>query len=282
MTGLILVTGPTGTVGTEVVRQLVQSGKDVRVLVRDAARAPNDVDVAVGDLTQPRTLTPAFDGVQKVFVLAPFPFPDAEKMEMNAFVAAEQAGVEHIVYLSAFGAGRFDHELFRGHGASEWRLRAVRSNWTILRPMRFMSHVPLIWTSVLDKGQLLEPHGGRKVVMIDPHDIGAVAARVLTTAGHDGKIYELSGQALTGPEIAADLAAAMGRPVEFVDASDDEYRQNLIASGLPPEIAEGTLAYFAILRAGHFYETTSVGELLGRPPRSYRDWLVDHLPEISR
>jgi uncharacterized protein YbjT (DUF2867 family) len=57
MTDLILVTGATGTVGTEVVRQLVQSGQDVRVLVRDAARAPDGVDVAVGDLTQPRTLT---------------------------------------------------------------------------------------------------------------------------------------------------------------------------------------------------------------------------------
>jgi uncharacterized protein YbjT (DUF2867 family) len=236
----------------------------------------------VGDLTQPRTLTPAFDGVQKAFVLAPFPFPEAEKMEMNAFEAAEQAGVEHIVYLSAFGAGQFDHELFRGHGANEWRLRAVRSNWTILRPMRFMSHVPLVWTSVLDKGQLLEPHGGRQVVMIDPYDIGAVAARVLTTAGHEGKIYELSGQALAGPEIAVDLAAALGRPVVFVDAGDDDYLKDLIASGVPPEIAEGTLAYFATLRAGQWYETSAVADLLGRPPRSYRDWLVDHLPEISR
>jgi len=282
MTGLTLVTGATGTVGTEVVRQLLQFGQDVRVLVRDAARAPDGVDVAVGDLTQPRTLTPAFDGVRKAFILAPFPFPDAEKMEINAFVAAEQAGVEHIVYLSAFGAGRFDHELFSGHGANEWRVRALRSTWTILRPMRFMSHVPFVWTSVLEKGRLLEPHGGRKVVMIDPYDIGAVAARVLTTAGHEGKIYELSGHALTGHEIAADLAAALGRHVEFVDASDHEYREDLIASGLPPEIAEGTLAYFAILRAGHFYETTSVADLLGRPPRSYRDWLRDHRPEISR
>jgi uncharacterized protein YbjT (DUF2867 family) len=278
----ILVTGATGTVGREVVKHLLEAGQRVRVLVRDADRAPAGTEAAVGDLTQPRTLTPAFDGVQKVFVLAPFPLPDAEKMETNAFVAAEQAGVEHIVYLSAFGAGRFDHELFRGHGANEWRLRALRSTWTILRPMRFMSHTPLVWTSVHDQGRLLEPHGGRQVVMIDPDDIGAVAAQVLTTAGHEGKIYELSGQALTGPEIAADLAAALGRPVAFVDASDDEYRKELIASGLPPEFVEGTLAYFAILRAGHFYETTSVAELLGRPPRSFRDWLVDHLPEINR
>lgn len=281
MNNEILVTGATGTVGREVVKNLRDAGQRVRVLVRDAAKAPDGVDVAVSDLMEPRTLTPAFDGVQKVFVLAPFPFPDAEKMEINAFVAAEQAGVEHIVYLSAFGAGRFDHELFRGHGANEWRLRALRSTWTILRPMRFMSHTPLVWTSVYDKGRLLEPHGGRKVVMIDPYDIGAVAARALTKAGHQGKIYELSGQALTGPEIAADLAAALGRPVEFVDAGNDEYRQELITSGLPSEFIEGTLAYFATVRAGQWYETSAVADLLGRPPRSYRDWLGEHLPEIS-
>ena len=176
--------------------------------------------------------------------------------------------------------GRFDHELFRGHGASEWRLRALRSAWTILRPVRFMSHVPFAWRSVLDRGQLLEPHGGSKVVMIDPHDIGAVTARVLTTAGHEGKTYELSDQALTGPEIAADLAAALG-PVEFVDAGDDEYLKDLIASGVPPEIAEGTLASSRSCGRGTSTKRRP-RRICWTPPRSYRDWLVDHPPEISR
>ena len=104
-------------------------------------------------------------------------------------------------------------------------------------------------------------HGGRKVVMIDPRDIGAVAARALTTSGHERKIYELSGQALTGFEIAVQLSEAL--PVEFVDASDDETRQDLITSGLPAQIADSMLEYFATLRAGQWYETSTVADLLG-------------------
>jgi uncharacterized protein YbjT (DUF2867 family) len=281
MTRSILVTGATGKVGTEVVRQLVQSGQDVRVLVRDASRAPDGVDIAVGDLTQPRTLTPAFDGVQKVFVLAPFPFPDAEKMEMNAFEAGEQAGVEHIVYLSAFGAGRFDHELFRGHGASEWRLRGEVQ---LDDPAAGALHVPR--AVCLEVGPRQGPTARTARRKQGRHDRSPRHRRG-RVAGSDhrrtrGKDLRTVRPALTGPEIAADLAAALGRPVEFVDAGDEEYRQDLIASGLPEEIAEGTLAYFAILRAGHFYETTTAADLLDRPLRSYRDWLRDHLPDISR
>jgi len=277
---MILVIGATGTIGREVVKNLLDAGQRVRVLVRDPARAPAGVDVAVGDLTQPQTLPQAFVGVQRAFVLAPFPFPNAEKMEVNAFVAAEQARVEHLVYLSNFGAGRFDGDLWAGHGANEWRLRTLRSTWTILRPVRFMSSLPFVWTSVLDKGRLLEPHGGRAVVLIDPSDVGAVAARVMTETGHDGKVYELSGQAMIGPEIAAQISDAVDKTIRFVDGTDDETRQELVASGLPPEIVDATLMYFESVRAGLWYATSTVAELLGRPPRSYADWLTDHISEI--
>ncbi|PXW98856.1 NmrA family NAD(P)-binding protein [Mycolicibacterium moriokaense] len=278
---MILVVGATGTIGREVVKHLLDAGQRVRVLVRDPAGAPEGVDVAVGDLTQPQTLPQAFAGVQRAFLLAPFPFPEAEKMEINAFVAAEQAGVEHFVYLSNFGAGRFEGDLWAGHGANEWRLRALRSTWTILRPVRFMSSLPFVWTSVLDKGRLLEPHAGRNVVVIDPSDVGAVAARVMTEPGHEGKIYELSGQTLTGSEIAAQISAALGRTIRFVDASDDETRHDLVASGLPLQIVDATLMYFETVRAGLWYETSAVADLLGRPPRSYADWLTGHMSEIS-
>lgn len=270
----ILVTGATGTVGTEVVRQLLQSGQHVRVLVRDAAKAPQGVDVAVGDLTQPRTLASAFDGVQKAFVLAP-PGEEMEKMEMNAFVAAEQAGVGHIVYLSNFGAGRFDGGLWHAHGANEWRLRTLKSSWTILRPTRFMTNVPFAWTSVRERGRYVEALGGRRVVMIDPRDVAAVATMTLTTAGHEHKIYELTGESLTGTDIAARLTESLGTPVGFVDATEDELRQDLLQSGFPPALIDPTLFYFETLRTGDWYETTTVADLLGRPPRTYNDWLAD-------
>ena len=277
---LILVIGATGTVGSETAKQLVEAGQDVRALVRDPAKAAKlggAVDIAFGDLAIPLTLTHACSGVEKVFVLAP-PVPNLEELEANAFAAAQQAGVKHIVYLSNFGADAFDDDPWRAHGTSERRLRALKMSWTILRPTRFMTNTPYGWASVHDKGQLIEPHGGRKVTLIDPLDIAAVAVKSLTTPGHEGKVYELIGEALSGAEMAQCLSASLGKPIRFVDATEDETRDDLMRSGIPSEIAEKVLCYFATLRAGHWYETSTVRELLGRPPRTYAAWLKENVP----
>lgn len=275
---LILVVGATGTVGSETAKQLVEAGQNVRALVRDPAKTTKlggAVDVAFGDLAMPATLDKAFANVEKAFVLAP-PVPNIEELEANAFAAAARAGVKRIVYLSNFGAGAFDDDLWRAHGANEVRLRVLKMEWTILRPTRFMTNTPYGWASVHDKGQLVEPLGGRKVTLIDPRDIAAVAVKSLTTPGHEGKVYELIGEALSGVEMAQCLSAALGKPVRFVDATEDETREDLMRSGFPPAIVEKILYYFVTMRAGHWYETSTVRELLGRPPRTYAAWLKEN------
>ncbi len=280
----ILVVGSTGTVGREVVKQLVEVGQNVRALARDpnkAMKLGGPVDVAIGDLAKPETLGEAFAGADRLFVLAP-PVPDMEQLEANAFATAERAGVKRIVYLSNFGAGTFDDDLWRAHGANERRLRALKMSWTILRPTRFMTNTPYGWASVHDKGQLIEPHGGRKVTLIDPRDIAAVAVKSLTTPGHEGKVYELIGEALSGAEMAQSLSASLGKPVRFVDATEDETRDDLTRSGLPSAIVEKVLYYFATLRAGHWYETSTVRELLGRPPRTYAAWLRENSAALTK
>lgn len=277
----ILVVGATGTVGSELVLQLVQAGQSVRALVRDLDKAKakfgEGVDLIVADLARPETLAPAFAGASKAFVLAP-PVAELEELEANAFAAAKQAGVEHIVYLSNFGAGTFDEDLWHAHGANERRLKDLGVAWTILRPVRFMSNTPYGWFSVREKGRLVEPHGGRKVTLIDPRDIAAAAALALTTAGHDGKTYELVGEALTGAEMARCLSDALGRPIEFTDASEEEAREDLVRSGIPPVIAEKILHYFKTLRDGHWYETSTLVDLLEVAPRTYSEWLRDFPP----
>jgi uncharacterized protein YbjT (DUF2867 family) len=276
---LILVTGATGTVGSEVVKQLVEAGQKVRALVRDPAKVKklgDGIDVVIADLARPQTLAVAFAGAEKAFVLAP-PVSNLEELEANAFEAAEQAGIKHIVYLSNFGAGAFDDDLWRAHGANEQRLRERRMSWTILRPTRFMTNTPYSWASVHEKSQLVEPHGGRKVTLIDPRDIAAVAVKALTTSGHDGKVYELTGEASSGAEMAQSLSAVLGKSIQFVDATDEETCDDLVRSGLPPSIAEKVLYYFATLREGRWYETSTLRELLGRPPRTYAAWLKENV-----
>jgi uncharacterized protein YbjT (DUF2867 family) len=96
-TNLIPVISATGTVGSEVTRHLIESGQQVRVIVRDRAKAANfgaAADVVAGDLLTPESLGPAFSGVERVFVVAP-PTPDLETIEANAFDAAKKAGARH-------------------------------------------------------------------------------------------------------------------------------------------------------------------------------------------
>jgi uncharacterized protein YbjT (DUF2867 family) len=274
----VLVTGATGTVGRHLVTQLAAAGHPVRALIRDpnkAATLPPGVEVAVADLTEPRSLAAAFDGARRVFVLAP-PTPDMEQLEVNAFVAAEQAGADHIVYLSNFGAGRFSAPVFAAHGNNEWRLRSLRIDWTILRPTRFMTEVPFSWHGVLTEAVLREPLGGQPLTMIDPHDIAAAATAALTTEGHASHIYELTGQTLTGSQIAEHLSDALGRPIEFDDCTDDVADRDLADGGIPPRVIEILHEVFRTVRQRRWYETPTLQNLLGRPPRAYIDWLRDN------
>lgn len=275
----ILVVGATGTVGSELVTQLVAGGHRVRALVRDPAKVNGlgaGAEVVVGDLADPASLARAFAGVEKAFVLAP-PTPQLETLEGNAFEAARRAGLGHVVKLSGFGVGAFDGVPWNRHGASEARLRESGLAWTILRPARFMNYTPFPWTWDREHGTVLEASGDTPMTLIDPVDIAAVGVAVLTTPGHAGQVYELtSAEGLTGPDIARTIATALGRPVRFIETPPDILRERILASGAPEFIADVTLNYFAAVRTGRWYTTSTVADLLGRPARTYAEWLRDH------
>jgi uncharacterized protein YbjT (DUF2867 family) len=277
----ILVTGATGTVGSEVVRHLVADHQDVRVLVRDPAKVASlgsSVEIKQADLLRPDTLGQAFGGAHKVFVVAP-PTPDLMTIEANAFEAARDAGANHIVYLSNFGAGRFGPPIWDWHGTSEARLKAAGLDWTILRPARFMTDTPFrfSWMGIKERGVLAEPTADGEVTMIDPSDIGAVAAKILTTQGHEGEVYELSAaEGLTGEEIALKIGAALAKPVSFVNIAPEEARALMLGMGIPDFIADTILRYCETVREGQWYTTGAVEAILGRSPRTFDAWLSEH------
>ena len=276
---MILVTGANGNVGSKTVRQLAGAHHEVRALVRDPEKAADlaaIAEVVTGDLASPQTLTAAFAGVDRVFVISPVT-PELEAFESNAFRAAAEAGAKQIVKLSNFGAGAFSTGIWRWHEASENTLRGQGIPWTILRPTRFMTDTPLSWDSVIEQGTIFESTGDGTVTVIDPYDVAAVAATVLTTPGHDGKTYWLtSAEALTGTQIARKIAAATGRPVTFADPPPDALREAMLAARAPTAAVDMMLQYFTLVRRGGMRVTTTVADLLGRPPRSYDEWLNDN------
>ncbi|MES5818818.1 SDR family oxidoreductase [Streptomyces sp. RG80] len=277
---MILVTGATGTIGSEVVRQLAAGGEKVRALTRDPARAqlPSGVEVVRGDYLDPGSLEAAMPGVTAAFLLGA-PGPGAAHDE-PLVAAARAAGVPRLVKLSAIATGD------PGVGPSgEWHVpgeRAVRESgaeWTILRPSTFASNT-LSWAPAVERGEPVPNMTGDGLSgVIDPRDVSEVAARVLVAGGHGGRTYTLTGpEAIDVPGQAAVLAAVLGRPVGTRDLSPDETREHLLTVwGFDEAQAAGVLAGTAFVRGGgNAVVTEDVPRVLGRPARTYRQWAEDH------
>lgn len=283
-TNTILVTGATGTVGSELVRQLDGAGHRVRALVRDRHKAERIASLAtpvIGDLAKPETLTSAFARAERVFVLAP-PTPEQETLERNAFDAAIAAGAKRIVFLSNYGAAENDVDPhFHVHGKHERHLASLGVDWTVLRPTRFMNYTPFVWSSVIDRGLLIEAGGAGAMTVIDPADIAAVALKALTEDGHEGQRYDLTSEdSFTAAELAQTLSRALQRDITLFEGDLDALRIALIENGAPGEYAPLMAGAFAKVAAGLFKRTNTVVKLLGRPPRPYTQWLESNLPDI--
>ena len=279
---LILVTGATGTVGSEVVKQLAETGQRVRALVRDpkkAERFPKAVEVVHGDLEKPETLAPAFAGVDKAFVVLPAS-PMLPAMEGNAFEAAKEGGVGHIVKLSARHVDAdfmAPTPLAQWHRDSEQRLRSLGIPWTILRPGTFASNV-LAWLDRKNNAIFL-PAGDGRDSFVDPRDIAAIAVALLTLPGQDGRIYEISGSEwLSFAQVAQKMSELTGKKASYHNIPEETAKQKMLAMGMPLTLVESMLSYYvAGIRNGKMYAPTStIRDVLGRPARSFDEWVRDH------
>ncbi len=278
---MILVTGATGTTGSEVVRALERRGARVRAFVRDPGKAQvlfgDAVEVATGDFADAESVRAALDGVDTV-LLSCADDPRRVEWETSAIDAAGAAGVERIVKLSTIGAAPDAPVAFWAwHGVVERHLRLSGIPAIVLRSTFYMSNLLAALDPVVREGRLYAPAGDAKVAMIDPRDVGAAAAAVLTGAGDDGQTYVLTGpQAITWAQVAAELSTATGRRVEFVDVPDDGARRALIESGLPEFVAEQLVKIFGLLREGVAEQVTdSVESLTGLPARGFAEFARD-------
>ena len=279
---MILVTGATGNAGSHVVRALQARGASVRAFVRDPEKARSlfgvEVELAAGDFADPPSLDRALDGVQAM-LLSCADDPRRVEWETKAIEAAAAVGVGRIVKLSTIGARPGAPVAFWDwHGRVEERLRSSGVPYASLQSSFYMSNVLAAVEQVARERRLHAPAGEARIAMIDPSDVGAVAAAVLTGAGEDGRTYVLTGpRAIAYAEVAAVLSAATGRKIEFVDVSDEGARQGLLAAGTPEFVAEQLLAIFAQLRRGVAARVTDTVEALtGASPRSFAEFARDH------
>jgi uncharacterized protein YbjT (DUF2867 family) len=280
---IITVIGSTGTIGSELVRLLSQASAPARALFRDLKKVQLLPGVAwtQADLRDRRALEAAIAGTTRLFLLTDNQ-PGFADLQIQILRIAESLGVAHVVKLSALGAS--DHSkswIAREHHEVENALQRSSMQWTILRPHAFMQNwLGEVAESVRSRGIIESPIGDGRVPFIDTRDIAAVAAEVLLhPEEHASRKYVLTGGEAVGFEdVARVLTDMTGRKVAYHPIAMDDARARLESSGLHRDQIDGMLAISAYQKAGGPTSIISdtVSRILGRPPRTIREFLADH------
>jgi uncharacterized protein YbjT (DUF2867 family) len=268
-----LVIGASGNVGREVTRLLVEAGEQVRVLTRNPGRAafPDAVEVVRGDLDDTESLESAMKGADRAYsLMRPNP-----AVSGNLAAAAASQGLDRIVLLTSLAAEAADTPLGLAHREAELAVEATGIAWAFLRPTNFASN-SLAWApSIRAAGIVRAPFGTFRSAVIDPRDVAAVAVAELRSPDQANRVHRLTGpRVLRLTEQIAIIGEVLGRDITYVEQSEAEARDEMVARGLPAAVAESILAgqRGALTQEQHVYDT--VGQVTGRPATPYRDWVT--------
>jgi uncharacterized protein YbjT (DUF2867 family) len=275
----VLVTGATGRVGRAVVDLLIDAGVPVRALTRrsEAAALPANVEVVTGDLTVPESLDAGLRGVNAVFLVWAAPPATAP-----AVVERLATYARRVVFLSS--PHQIPHPFFQQpnpmavlHADIEWLIATAGLESTIIRPGMFASNALFWWAAAIRAGSGVRwPYGAAETAPVDDRDVAAVAARTLYQDGHAGGDYVLTGpESLSQAEQVSIIGDVLGRRVNFEELSPDEFRRETEGSW-PRPVVDMLLAAWGAAMGRPAFITSTVFDILGSAPRSFRQWVADH------
>ena len=275
----ILVIGGTGTVGSQVIQQLVERGATVRALVRNnesAGKLPKQVESAIGDLLDPVTVYEALDGVDKLYLLNAV-VPDELTQGLIAYDLARRLKLSQVVYHSVYRAEHFlDVPHFSSKVAIENAIKTFEVPFTIIRPNYFYQNDVSVKDVIMGAGFYPMPLGPLGISAVDVRDIAEAAAIALTTDGHLGKTYNLNGpDVLSGPKVASIWSELLGKKIQYpgedLDGFEAQMRQNAPAWSA----FDIRMMFQGYLERGFAAEVEDLAiltALLGHPPRRYEDF----------
>jgi uncharacterized protein YbjT (DUF2867 family) len=297
MVETILVTGATGTVGSEIVKQL-QSVKGERkeedIIVKAAGRSADDsafrssgVQVVQLDFNNRGTLSAALRGIDKLFLLTPFQ-SNMVDLTSNLVNEAKKAEVKYIVKQSVLGA---DAEPgitpSRLHRQAEKVIEESGIPFTFLRPNFFMQNFVTFYSNFIKtQGAFYVPGGDAKASFVDVRDIAAVAVQALSgshsskngESKHIGKAYDITGgEAISYGEAAEILSKEIGKKVKYVNTSDEDARKGMKDMGADEWTINSMIELFGITRAGYLSEISpAVEQITGKKPISFSQFARDY------
>lgn len=282
----ILVTGATGTIGTNVLAQLVTRDVDVHALVRDPAKAklPKGIFAVKGDMLDVASMREALRGVTTLFLLNAV-VPDEFTQALITLNLAREAGIERIVYFSVIHSDIYVNvPHFAGKHAVERMIERMGLHATILRPSYFINNDLSIKDVVIGHGVYPMPVGDKGLAMVDVRDIGEIAAIELVrreVSPHPlplDRLNVVGPDSLTGTSIAALWSEVLGRPIAYGGNDTAAFEQSM------KQFAPTWMAYDMRLMTERFLSDGMTAEsgdidrltdMLGRPLRSYRDFAVE-------
>jgi uncharacterized protein YbjT (DUF2867 family) len=286
LTETILITGATGTVGSEVVKQL--SAKGENIIVKAAARSATDntfenlnrVQVVQLDYDKPDSLAVALKGVDKLFLLTPFQ-SNMVDLTSNLVSEAKKAKVKYIAKQSVMGADA-EPGITPGrlHRQAEKIIEESGIPFTFLRPNFFMQNFVNYYSNLIrSQGAFYTPAGDAKVSFVDVRDIAAVAVKSLINDNQQkGRAYNITGgEALTYGQAAEILSKAVGKKINYVNVTDQDARKGMKDMSMDEWTIKSMIELFEITRAGYVSEISPIVEqVTGNKPITFSQFAKDY------
>ena len=276
----ILITGATGQVGSAAAHALIDAGQAVRALVRSPQLAADltGVELVRGSFEDDSALQAALSGADALLLIG-HDNPDYRKQMYNVMQRAWDAGVAHVVRLSAVGArSHCPVHLMADHAALDERLQAGPAQWTLLKPHLYMQNLLRSAAAVAKNGELAAPMAQEALPLVDARDVGAAAAAILAQPElHHGKTYRLTGPAaISYDTVAATLTEVLGHSVRYEAVAAHDWEARLRVSGTPGwrafDLANILLAY----RPEDQLVSDDLAALLRRPATALATFVQDH------
>lgn len=274
----VLVTGATGNTGSLLVPALLRESIDVRIFVKDYAKAKPlqdlGAEVITGDLDIPETILPAVNNVDKIYLLTWNGKTQLQQAE-NVLNAAKEAGNPHIIRHSMWGPE--NSRIIKQGYQIEQMIKSSGLPWTLLKPTFYMQNTMMAAQTISSDGVIYWDMEDGHLGMIDLRDIAEAAFKVITNEGHEGKSYILTGpEAISFSDIARIFSKVLDKEVKYVNVPGDASFQAMTGMGVPEWIAKGYVELSEGFSENFANSTTKNVEILtGHPARSFEQFAND-------